>query len=496
MALGTVTKLTLSPDHSRVIATIATTREAEPLLNSKTTFWVVKPRLFAGTLSGLGTLISGSYVGMLPGAEESGAQRAFTGLEDPPVLASAAPGRTFLVKADRLGSISLGSPVFYRDLTVGQVLGWDLGDMAKNATIHVFVREPFDKYVRDDTRFWNASGLSVKLGGAGVDVQVESLRALLLGGIAFDTQQEPGISVAAGASPANHMFPLFANRAAADASAYGRNVSFVAYFPGSVSGLAPGADVTFHGLKIGEVRSVSLTYSKALDAIVAPVRFEVQPERFLGIGKRLFKTPAEGVDELVAHGLRATLQSASLLTGQMQVVLAIDPHARPAKVTMEGDAFVMPTIDSGGFQGLTASATELLNKVNAIPFDEIGRSLADTLQGTDTVMNGPQLKQVLTSLADGMAAVQNTLKQVDSGLSPALRQLPGIAGGLQKTLTGANKLVLSMDAGYGYNTRFNRDLDRVLVRMDTAVQSIRALTDLLSRHPEALIRGRTSQDME
>ncbi len=256
MALGTVTGLALSSDHSRVTATISTTRAAEPLLNSQTVFWVVKPRLFAGSLSGLGTLISGSYVGMLPGTEGSAAQRAFTGLEDPPVLETAAPGRTFLVKADRLGSISLGSPVFYRDLTVGEVLGWDLGDMAENATIHVFVREPFDKYVHDNSRFWNASGLSVKLGGAGVDVQVESLRALLLGGIAFDNPQAAEASPAATrVSTANRIFPLYANQEAAHASVYGRAVSFVAYFPGSVRGLTPGADVTFHGLKIGQVRA-------------------------------------------------------------------------------------------------------------------------------------------------------------------------------------------------------------------------------------------------
>ncbi|MGH7212940.1 MAG: intermembrane transport protein PqiB, partial [Acetobacteraceae bacterium] len=176
MTLGTVTKLMLTRNHARVIATVSTTAAAAPLLTGRTVFWVVKPRLFAGSLSGLGTLLSGSYIGMLPGEDGGKAQRHYTGLEDPPVLQSGAKGRTFLVKADRLGSINLGSPVFFRDITVGQVLGWDLGDMAANATIHVFVRTPFDQYVHDDTRFWDASGFAVKLGGTGVEVQVESQR--------------------------------------------------------------------------------------------------------------------------------------------------------------------------------------------------------------------------------------------------------------------------------------------------------------------------------
>ena len=108
------------------------------------------------------------------------------------MLEANVPGHTFLLKASRLGSISLGSPVFFRDLNVGEVLGWDIADMAESVTIHAFVRAPFDTYVHDQTRFWNASGLSVKLAGTGVEVQLESLRALLLGGIAFELLRPRG----------------------------------------------------------------------------------------------------------------------------------------------------------------------------------------------------------------------------------------------------------------------------------------------------------------
>ena len=331
LTLGTVKSLSLTADHMRVIATVATTKEAEPLLSDQTVFWVVKPRLFAGTLSGLGTLISGSYIGMLPGKEAGKSKHAFVGLEDPPVLQSNVPGTTFLVKADRLGSINVGSPVFFRDLQAGEVLGWDLGDMASSATIHVFVRAPFDHYVHDATRFWNASGLSIKLGGSGIDVQVASLRAILLGGIAFDA------TTGNDSSAADHVFPLYASQDAATAASYGRRIKFIAYFPGSVRGLSVGADVTLHGLKIGQVTSVALTFDREKDAIVAPVGFEVEPERFTGIGQRAYANPADGVNELVSRGMRATLQSASLITGQMLVAMEVLPDAPAAKVMMQGD---------------------------------------------------------------------------------------------------------------------------------------------------------------
>jgi len=493
IVLGTVRTLALPPDHSHVVVTVATTKQAKPLLTSDTQFWVVKPRLFAGSVSGLSTLVSGSYIGMLPGQATSAAQRDYVGREDPPVLSSNVPGRTFLLKAARLGSVSLGSPVFFRDISVGEVLGWDLGDMAQNATIHAFVRAPFDKYVSEQTRFWDASGLSVKLGGNGVEVQLESLRALVLGGIAFDTQ---GDTAPATPSPDGQVFPLFLNKDAAQAASYSRKIPLVSYFSGSVRGLAAGADVTLHGLKVGQVTDVRLAYNDAKQAILAPVHFDVEPERFLGVGRQIVKNTGAAVELFVDRGLRATLQSANLLTGQMLVALEFVPDAPAAKVASEDGAFVIPTADSGGFSGLTASATELLRKVNSIPFDTLGRSLDQTASGLSTLVNGPQLKEALTSLNTTLNSVRTMLVNVDAGLTPAMKRLPEIAAGLQKTMSDTNRLVLSLQSGYGDNTQFNRDLDRLLIQLNDATRSVRSLADMLSRHPEALIKGRPAGGIE
>jgi paraquat-inducible protein B len=491
--LGTVKTLALSPDHSHVVVTLATTKQAEPLLTTDAQFWVVKPRLFAGNVSGLSTLVSGSYIGMLPGTVSGTHKRDFVGREDPPVLAANVPGRTYLLKASRLGSVTLGSPVFFRDLSVGEVLGWDIGDMADSATIHAFVRAPYDKYIHDETRFWDASGLSVKLGGNGVEVQLESLRALLLGGIAFDTLAAPTQTAA---SSEGHVFPLFANKETAQAASYSRKIPFVGYFPGSVRGLAAGADVTLHGLKVGQVTDVRLVYDAAKDAILAPVRFEVQPERFVGIGRQIVKDTAAGVEMLVDRGLRATLQSANLITGQMLIALEFEPDAPKANVTTEDGTFVIPTTDTGGFSGLEASATELLRKVNTIPFDTLGRNLSQTSAGLNDLVNGPQLKQALASLNTTLASVQSTVQNLDAGLSPAMKRLPDVAAGLQKTMTDVNRLLLSLQAGYGDNTPFSRDLGRLLIQLNDATRSIRSLADLLSRHPEALIKGRPAGGVE
>jgi paraquat-inducible protein B len=488
IVLGTVKSLEFTKDRRKVLVTIATTAQAEPFLTTGTQFWVVKPRLFAGNISGFSTLLSGSYIGLLPGDAAAKAERNFVGREEPPLLDSDVPGRTFLLKSDELGSVNLGSPVFYRGLSVGQVLGWDIGDMAKSVTIHAFVRSPFDSYVHDQTRFWNASGVSVKLGGAGVEMQVESLRALLLGGVAFET---PTTGPSSEVSAENHEFPLFINQDAAKAASYSRKIELLVYFSSSVRGLGAGSEVVVHGLKIGQVTDVKLSFDPVKDAIVAPVRLEIAPERIVGIGRQVFKDTHEAVQALVSKGFRATLQSGNLLTGEMLVSFDVIPNAPPVTVTEQDGAFVFPTTESGGLSGLQASAGDLLRNVNAIPFASIGQSLDVMTKNMSALTNGPQLQEALTGLAGTLAEAQSAMKSLNSEMGPALKQLPEIANALQATLKQSNQLIRSLDTGYGGDTQFHRDLDRLMAQLNDAVRSFKALADLLTRHPEALVRGRT-----
>ncbi|MGH7047170.1 MAG: intermembrane transport protein PqiB [Stellaceae bacterium] len=497
IVFGTVKSLDLTPDHNHVVVTIATTREAGPLLTSKTVFWVVKPRLFAGAISGLQTLFSGSYIGMLPGAQAGKPAHQFIGREDPPILETHVPGRIFYLRARRLGSISLGSPIFYRGLSVGEVLGWDIGDMAEYVTIHAFVRAPYDTYVHDDTRFWNASGLSVKLAGNGLEVEFESLRAVLLGGIAFASPASGSQDrLATASSQEDHVFPLFADLETAESASYTTKIQAVSYFSGSVSGLAAGSPVTIHGLVVGHVTDVRLVYDRSKDAVLAPVRYEVEPERVVGVGVRVFNNTSAAVAALLQKGLRATVESSNLITGQKQVALDFLPNAPPVRLAMEGDDYVLPTAPGGGFAGLQASANDLLDKVNAIPFDQIGNNLDSILKSFNDLASGPQMRQAMVKLAATIASVEQLTGNVNRSTAPALKRLPALTAQLQRTVTSANQLLVSLDNGYGNNTRFNRDMERLLAQTNNALASVRALADLLARHPEALIKGRPAGGVE
>ena len=485
--LGTVQSITLAPDYTHVVVAARMNREATRLLTDRARFWVVKPRLFAGTLSGFETILSGSYIEILPSSQPGRTEHHFTGLENPPVLQSDIPGHTFLLKADRVGSLNPGSPIFYRGLDVGTVLGWDLGHMAENVTVHAFVRAPFDSYVHADSRFWNASGASISLGATGVRFNVESLRALLLGGIAFDT---PKAAAKTPVAADNAVFPLYADQDAANSAQYSRHVHAVAYFEGSVAGLAPGAPVTILGIRVGEVTSVDLRYNAQKKTLEVPVRFDIQPQRIALSAEAAKRGPLANARILVAHGMRAELASANLLTGQQEVALVFVTNAAPATVTVEHGAIVVPTVP-GGLSGITQSASALLDKINRMPFQEIGENLNKTLAGLNGIANGHALRQSLTSLQTTLASAQDAIDKLDQGAGPALAELPSIARDLKTLLSRTTLLVASANAGYGQNSKFYRDLDRLLLQTNDLMQSVRALSDLLTEQPNALIRGRT-----
>ena len=314
--LGQVEGIRLTDDMSKVLVRVRMTREAAPYLTDQARFWVVRPRISSGSLAGIETLVSGGYIEMDPGGREGANKTEFVGLEQPPGVRSGEPGRTFALKADRIGSLGPGAPVFYRDITVGEVLGYDLGDGVGPVTIEVFVRAPYDGFVRVGSLFWNASGLSIQVGADGVRVELASLQALLNGGVAFNSPRELNEPVQAGA-----VFPLYQSLSEAQASGYRNKLEFVTYFTSAVRGLNAGAAVEFLGIQVGTVRDVKLVIDDASGTARVRVVLEVQPERIIAPDQAR-DDPFVVAQRMVRNGLRAQTKTASYITGQQ--VLAVD----------------------------------------------------------------------------------------------------------------------------------------------------------------------------
>ena len=191
--LGQVTEINLSSDLSHVVVTAELVKATENFLTANTRFWVVRARVAAGEVSGLGTIFSGAYIALDPGKTGLPASH-FVGLETPPVVTTDLPGRPLHPEGLNPGLPGYRPPVYYRQIKVGQVVGYKLEEDGRAVTVKIFVNAPFDKFVYKNTRFWNASGLDVAVDASGIRVNTESIVTILIGGIAFDTPAnlEPG----------------------------------------------------------------------------------------------------------------------------------------------------------------------------------------------------------------------------------------------------------------------------------------------------------------
>jgi paraquat-inducible protein B len=457
--LGTVEGIVLAPDHTHVIVKIRMVGAAESMLTDHARFWVVRPRLSAGNLSGLDTLVSGAYIEIDPGTLGGKKERAFTALEQPPGRQSDEPGHVYVLKASRIGSLSAGSPVYYRDVEVGEMLAYELGDGLGPVTLRIFVRAPYDKFVHPETRFWNASGLSVTMGPQGMHFELESIQSVLSGGIAFETPREnehdPPAADGIG-------FSLYDDKATADAAFYRDNIPCVAYFETSVQGLSRGSPVQLFGVQVGSVNDVKLAYDADGKRMVARVAFDLQPERVVAKGGAPLGDDARAV--FAGAGLRVVLESSSLLTGAKDLAIRYAPGVHRGNLPREGDAVVLPS-QGVGIEAMTASLADVAAKVDKIPFEEIAHDASAAMKSVDRLAT-----------------------QIDTNTAPALAQLPAIAAQLTEAAQKMNGAL--GPNGYGQSSQFQRNADHVMSEVADTARSFRALADYLDRHPEALLRGR------
>jgi paraquat-inducible protein B len=257
--VGVIKSLTVSADHERILASVQMAPATRDWLVEGTSFWVVRPRIAGGSITGLGTLLSGSYVGMAIGSG-SDSRRSFTAREVPPVVAATTPGRFFRLKAANLGSLDYGTPIYFRRIQVGQLTAYGLDDDGRELTLTIFVKAPYDRFVKPETRFWQASGLDFSIDANGLNVQTQSLLSVLIGGIAFDTP-------VAGRNrrcraPAETTFELFADEKLAMKAPERDAQRFVLYFDEAVRGLSAGAPLTFLGCRSARFsRSASMPAS-------------------------------------------------------------------------------------------------------------------------------------------------------------------------------------------------------------------------------------------
>ncbi|MBD9586077.1 MCE family protein [Pseudomonas sp. PDM03] len=462
VVIGHVSDVELSGDQKSVNATIKLSKQAESFTREDSQFWVVRPRIGAGGVSGIDTLLSGDYIGADIG-QANARSKNFTGLENPPPITYGEPGKRFTLHTQDLGSLDIGSPVYYRKIPVGQVVAYALDADGKGVNLEVFIHSPNDAFVTDNTRFWNASGIDVNVGANGFSVKTESLSSILVGGIAF---RAPEYSPNDKPALEDKGFELFEDQQTALAPPSGKAQFLSLRFDQALRGLKVGAPVEFLGIEFGRVVSVNLDFDPKKRSFPVNVGIVIYPQRLGQAHARMLEAlkhdpndEAAGVrlmGSFIENGLRAQARSGNLLTGQLYIALDFYPKAEKVVFDPTARPVSIPTIP-GSLEQLQEKLEGMVNKINQLPIERIAGNLDSNL----------------VELRKGLAQFN-------------AKTLPGV----QTTLADVSKTLQSASSTLAEDSPQREQLTQTLEELGRMSRSLRELSDYLGRHPESLIRGR------
>ncbi len=465
VVIGKVSSVSLRGDAKRVVVGVQLNRSASGIAVEDTVFWVVRPRIGVGGVSGLGTLLSGAYIAADAGVSKR-SQSEFKGLEAPPLVLRGEPGSIFELRSDDLGSLDVGSPVFHRRARVGRVVAYTLNPTSDELSVKIFVEAPYQRLVTSASRFWNASGIDLTVNASGLTLNTQTLASVLAGGLAFESLPGTGHLPPA---PENTTFTLYSDRHSALAPPDGSPVHVRMVFDQSVRGLSEGAAVDLLGIEIGRVTAIALQYVGPHKHFPVEVLADIYPLRLGPLRNALLKaaTPAEGrpadaivLQQLVANGVRAQIRSGNLLTGQLYVALDF-VGKQPVRMAMDADgSMTLPTVP-GTLSEVQPQIAEIIEKVSKIPFDEIGKDLRTTLAGASQA-----IRQLTPEAQKSLVEVQKTLTKAQASLDS-----------LDRNVTDPNAPV-------------QHNLEETLLELQRASRSLRVLSDYLQQHPESILRGK------
>ena len=487
--IGVVEQIQFSEDFSNVLVTASFNQGTESFFRRDTRFWVVKPQLSIRGASALGTLISGAYIEVEPG--KGAEQSHFVGLEKQPVVTADEAGIRVVLITQKLRSIDTGSPIYYKGLLAGEVLGYELANDRQSIYIHAFIKEPFDTLIKGNTRFWNVSGMDISLGADGLNVRTESLQAIVLGGIAFETR---ATLEQVNGDVEDLIFTLHADYSSILDRAYTKVIKLMMFFDGSVRGLSIGAPVDFNGIKVGSVLDIRLEYdSENLDFRI-PVLIEIEPERIIERSGQGIETSYEVLNKLVERGLRASLQIGSLLTGQLYVSLSMQPDT-PINLSGEETPYPeLPTVKAADFGSIAQSAEVFLNKLNKVDIDKLSLELLKTLEGTNRLFNGPEIKGALDDLQLSLQAFRGILQKIDgSTLQETINSGHIVMDKITETMGTFDETLIQVNRVLKPNSPLQYNIIKLTGELEETARSIRSLVDTLERHPQALIFGKDNQ---
>ncbi len=433
--VGEIEQVALSEDLQRVVVHLRVQHTIKDLVREDAQFWVVRPRISSGGVSGLGTLLSGAYITLAAGDSSLDERMNFIGLEEPPVTPASMPGKRVQLLSEEGDSLRVGQAVHYNGFKVGQIervsFDTELGQLRAQA----FINAPYHEMLTVGTRFWRTGGFGLETGKGGLELRTGSLESMLFGGVSFALPEGvyPGKLV-----EDNQSFQVFPDRNSIEINPYQHALYYLMLYPGTVRGLQVGAAVEFRGTRVGNVEQVSfgLLTEKQLASVSnaafpVPILIRIEPARLMGFDtEEQLEVSRLGLADAVQQGLRATVRQGNLITGDHYVSLEPLAKSGEGEVHALGTYTVFPSAVSG-LAKLTDSATAAFDKIERLPMEKTVEqlnasliTLQRTLWRTDQVMAGLGTDAPMyQEMQQTMKRLRGTLQNIDQ-LTRTLKNRP------------------------------------------------------------------------
>ncbi|NIY47090.1 intermembrane transport protein PqiB [Cedecea colo] len=437
--VGVVESAVLSDDLHHVEITARLNAGMEKLLHKDSVFWVVKPQVGRGGVSGLSTLLSGAYIELQPGTKGSKPD-SYKLLDSPPLASPDAKGIRITLDSDKAGQLNPGDPVLFRGYRVGSVEASTFDAAERRISYQLFISAPNDRLVTSNVRFWKDSGIAVDMSSQGMRVEMGSLTTLFSGGVSFDVPDgwELGQPALPGAD-----YKLFDDQRSIQDSLYTQHVDYLMFFKDSIRGLQPGAPVEFRGIRLGTVAQVPFFtpgMQQALnDDFRIPILIRIEPERLKNVigGNTNIQ---ENMAALLKRGLRASLKNGNLLTGALYIDLDFYPKAEPMTGMKSFSGYpIVPTV-SGGLAQIQQRLLDTLDKINNLPLNPMIEQTTKSLAESQRTMQ--RLQQTIDSLNKLMN--NKSTQSLPENMQSTLRELNRSMQGFQPGSAAYNKMVADM----------------------------------------------------
>lgn len=471
ITVGLVEEITFSDDLDKVVASIRLDKGIADYVNEDAEFWIVRPQVTAQGVSGLDTVLSGVYISGAwdgtPGPHHS----SFVGADHAPMLALGEQGVSFRLRSD-VGLPSENTPILYRGVQVGRMGRTEVSRDGLEVTADAVILEPYTNLVTSSTRFWDISGFSFSLGAQGANLNFSSLASLISGGVTFETLSSGGTALAEGAE-----FSLHADEETAREDFFldgdGGSVDLMMVFDENLAGLTAGAAVSLGGLKLGEVAAIS--------GVVDPARFGDNEVRLIAMVKvnpsRIGLDAAEGpeafldyLDRRIAQGMRAQLVNASILTGGLKIDLTMIDNPPLAALDRNGDPYPRIPTTPSNVTNVAASAQGLIQRVDALPVEEVMQGVIDTLADIRGIIGSEEVQ----AAPEALLATLDSIRTIAT--SPEVAALPVQIGALAENLTGASDTLNTL-LGQVKDEAVVAAVTELIASLDVTAQSLPALAE-------------------